>query len=242
MTEDVKRLDADEDSLVDDQERGQDPAPVESLDGEEISEEDMDDDRRGAKVPISELKKVRSEAAKYRRRLRELEGKTNREKRESELSKMEETDKLKAIATEAETKAYRLKERADKLCKQSAVINAASAIGFHNPKDAASIINIGRIEVDDEGVVDDEKVNELVKSLAESKPYLVRGQQDSQNMVGFGPTNPPSASSPKPKFRVNDQIDMLKQQSNEAMQGGRMADAVRLYNQAWEKERDIKRK
>jgi len=39
------------------------------------------------------------------------------------------------------------------------------------------------------------------------------------------------------KVRIKDKIDRLKQQSMDAMRSGRVAEAVRLYNQAWEMER-----
>lgn len=214
------------------------PAFPEEMDGE-LEEQT---DRSESTVPISELRKVRAEAAKYRKRLRQLESKMEKEKKEAELAKMEETDRLKAIAEEAEAKAKALKEMADVVAKRAAIINTASALDFHNPKDAASIIDLGQIEVNDDGTVDEEKTMELVKSLMESKPYLIKGQQDSQDMAGFGPTNPPSSNWPRPKLRTKDQIDRLKQQSSEAMRSGKVAAAVRLYNRAWEMERGIKRK
>ena len=133
-------------------------------------------------VPISELRKVRAEAAKYRKRLRQLES-----------------------------------------------------------KDAAAIVNLEQIEVDENGNVDDEKVKELVKSLIETRPYLVKGSQGGQEKASYGPTSPASSSWPKPKFRTKDQVERLKHQSNEAMRSGKLAAAVRLYNQAWEIERGIKK-
>jgi hypothetical protein len=229
---------------------------VGSLDYEESGEHEvrpygeMDGELEGrATVPMSELRKVRSEAAKYRKRLRQLESKMEKEKREAELAKMEETDRLKAIAEEAEAKAKAFRLKAEMVARQAAVINVASALGFYNPKDAASLIDLGQIEFNDDGTVDEEKTNELVKSLVESKPYLIKGQEDTPGLTGvspspggFGPTNPPSSNWPRPKLRSKDQIDRLKQQSAEAMRSGKVAAAVRLYNRAWEMERGIKRK
>ncbi len=192
-------------------------------------------------VPISELRKVRSEAARYRKRLRDLENRIKREQKEAQLAKMEETDRLKAIAEEAEAKAKAFKKKAEAVAKRAAVINAASALDFHNPKDAASIIDIEQIEAEDDGTVDEERVNELVRSLAESKPYLIKEQDGSLFPAGFGPTNPPSSNWPKPKSRAKDRIDGLKEQANAAIRSGRVAEAVKLYNQAWEMERGIRR-
>ena len=192
-------------------------------------------------VPMSELRKVRFEAAKYRKQFRQLEQKLGEEQKASELDKMKEVDKLKAIAAEAEAKATELKRRADFVAKHAAVINSASVLGFHHPEDASRIIDLECIEIDDDGNVDAEQINEIIKALAESKPYLIREQLGSQNMAGFGPTNPPSANWPKPKERTQGKIERLKQQAGEFMKSGKMSAAIKLYNQAWEKERGIKK-
>jgi len=81
--------------------------------------------------------------------LRDLESKIEKEQKKAELAKMEETDRLKAIAEEAETKAEALRKRADTVARQAAVVNSASALGFHNPIDAASIIDFRQIEIDE---------------------------------------------------------------------------------------------
>ena len=118
------------------------------------------------------------------------------EQKVSELAKMKESDRLRAIAAEAESRAAALKRRADTVVKHAAVINAASALGFYNPEDASRIIDVKHIEIDDDDNVDTKMVDEIVRALAESKPYLIKEQSGSQNMVGFGPTNPPSANWP----------------------------------------------
>ena len=46
----------------------------------------------------------------------------------------------------------------------------------------------------------------------------------------------------EPKVRSKNKIDRLKQQSNEAMRSGKVSEAVRLYNQAWDMERNISRR
>jgi hypothetical protein len=192
-------------------------------------------------VPMSELRKVRFEAAKYRKQLRQLEQKSGEEQKASELAKMKEVDRLKGIAAEAEARAAELKRRADFVAKHAAVINVASALGFYNPEDASRIIDLEQIEIDNDGNVDAEKINEIVGALAESKPYLIKERTEIQNMAGFGPTNPPSANWPKPKERTQGKIERLKQQAGEFMRTGRMSAAIKLYNQAWEKERGIQK-
>ncbi len=214
--------------------------PVTSDRGSGLGEE-VDYEAEEQRVPMSDLRKVRSEAAKYRKRLRQLESEVEKERKQSALSKMEETDKLRAIAEEAEAKANALKKRADVIAKQAAVISTASTLGFYNPRDAASIVDLSQIEVDDDGNVDAEVINEIVFSLAESKPYLIKGQRANEEMADFGPTNPPPASWPRPKLRGQNRLDQLKQKSSELMKNGNMAAAIKLYNRAWEKERGIKK-
>ena len=234
MAEDTRQLDAQEDKNI-----MAIRSSIKTSDGRSKYDEEVDYEADEHKVPISDLRKVRAEAAKYRKRLRQLESEIEEELKKSELSKMQETDKLRAIAEEAEARAKTLKERADIIAKQAAVINTASAIGFYNPRDASAIVDLEQVEVDDNGNIDTEAVDEMVRSLAESKPYLIKGQQLDQEMTGFGPTNPPSANWPKPKLKARDRIDQLKQKSSELMRGGNMAAAVKLYNRAWEKERGI---
>lgn len=236
MAEDTKKLDAQEEDNI-----AATRSIMKTSDGGNEYGEEIDYEADEQKVPISDLRKVRVEAAKYRKRLRQLESEIEEERKKNELAKMEETDKLRAIAEAAEGKARALKKRADVIAKQAAVINAASALGFYNPRDASSIVDLEQIEVDDDGSVDAEAVDEIVKSLAESKPYLIKGQQLDQEMTGFGPTNPSSANWPKPKLRAQGRIDQLKQKSSELMRSGNMAAAVKLYNRAWEKERGIKK-
>ena len=236
MTEDMNKLDA----------KGEKNRPVArpglgTSDERNDFDEDIDYEANEQRVPISDLRKVRAEAAKYRKRLRHLEGEVEEERKRAELSKMEETDKLRTIAEEAEARSRSLRNRADVIAKQAAIISAASALGFYSPKDAASLVDHSQIEVDDDGNVDTELMNEIVYSLAESKPYLIKGSNINQEVAGFGPTNPPPVSWPKPKARGQDRVDQLKQKSSELMKTGKMAAAIKLYNRAWEKERGIKK-
>ncbi len=234
MANDIKKLDAQEEKNI-----VATRSSIKTPDGGNEYDEDIDYEANERRVPISDLRKIRAEAAKYRKKLRQLESEVDDERKKAELSKMEETDKLRAIAEDAEARAKVLKERADVIAKQSAVINAASALGFYNPRDASAIVDLEQVEVDDNGTVDAEIVDEMVRLLAESKPYLIRGQQFDQEMSGFGPTNPPSVNWPKPKAKPQDRIEQLKQKSSELMRGGNMAAAIKLYNRAWEKERGI---
>lgn len=198
------------------------------------------EEQKESMVPISELRKVRAEAAKYRKELQSLKMRIEEETRKAEISKMEEVDRLKVIAKDAEEQAQRLREKLNKIIKETAIINAASALGFYNPKDAASMIDTSQIEVDDTGAIDENVVNEIVKELAESKPYLRR----ESSLTSYGPTNPPPQSGkfPKPKLTIANQIEQMKQQSRELTRMGRVVEATRLYNKAWEMEQSMIKK
>ncbi|MBD3181044.1 hypothetical protein GF312_02060 [Candidatus Poribacteria bacterium] len=212
-----------------------------SSDEETVTDENNEELEEN-RVPISELRKVRAEAAKYRKLLRKLEKDIEEERKTSELEKVEETDKLRAIASYAEANAEYMKNRADLIAKQAAIINIASSMNFHNPKDAVALLDDTQIEVDEDGNVEDENLREIISSFAEEKPYLIKGNYDIHDKADYGPTNPAPKNWPKPKFRRQDKVTRLKQEAVEAMKNGKTAASIKLYNQAWEMERKDRKK
>lgn len=198
-------------------------------------------------VPLKELQRVRKEAANYRSRLRKLEEESEAAKKQAELAKLEETERLRTIAAEAEAKVVALKQRSDTVAKRAAVIGEASRRRFINPSIVANVVNLATIDVDPDGVVDVEQVKLALDSLADSEPYMV--QQDAPPApppanVGAGATNPrpPDYSVPIPVLIKPDEIAKMKDRSKQLMQEGRMQDAVKVYNRAWEMERDRAKK
>jgi hypothetical protein len=150
---------------------------------------------------------------------------------------MEETERLKSIAAESEVKVRALRDKVGMMVKESAIISAASALGFYNPRDAASMIKLSQIEVNEAGGVDEEVVIELVKELGESKPYMLKVPNEGM-VASYGPTNPspPKGNWPKPKLTTANQIEQLKQRSRELTRQGKVVEATRLFNRAWEME------
>lgn len=205
------------------------------------------------KVPIADLRKIRAEAANYRKQLRALEAERDASTKaqekaasEAEIAKLEEVDQHKARAAQA------AKELADaqgviaakdaRLTTQTietAVFTAANAAGFANPEDASPLLEreLSGIELTD-GEVNKDEINDLVKQLAESKSYLLKGE--TSNEFGGGPSNPPNPKGPKVKFTGDADIAQLKQQAAEGAAKGNMPSAISLYNQAWEKEHGVK--
>jgi hypothetical protein len=194
---------------------------------------------REANVPISELRKVRAEAAKYRKELQSFKAKIGEEKRNLELSNSEETEKLRSMATRAEAEANSLRSHIGKVTKEAVIVNAAAELGFYNPKDAIPLIEMNQIDTDENGNINEEKAFELVKSLSESKPYLKR----DLSKAFYGPTNPApqQGNCPKTKLTTVNQVEHFKQQSRELTKQGRIGEATKLFNMAWEMEHGLKK-
>lgn len=202
------------------------------------------------KVPMADLRKVRSEAASYRKQLRALEATVDVATKAQEKATADaEIAKLEGIEAEQARTAQATKEleaanatmatldaklKADAI--NTAVYRAANTAGFHNPEDAAPLLNLSGIDVTD-GEVDLEQITELVNTLAETSSYLLKGEESLEQNTG--PTNPANPKgAPKVKF-VGD-VQQLKQRADEAMARGKMGEATKLYNRAWEKERGVK--
>ncbi|HGJ67142.1 TPA: hypothetical protein ENS27_17410 [bacterium] len=210
----------------------------EELFSNDITEDMLEEDKEML-VPISELRKVRSEAAKYRKELQSIKTKIDEEKRTLEASNKEEIEKLRSIASKTETELHSLRGKISRSAKESAIVNAASILGYCNPKDAISLIEFSQIDIDEDGNVDEDKVFELVKELGESKPYLRKGQIRTY----YGPTNPApkQGNLPKPKTNNSNQIEQLKYQARDLTRQGKILEATRIFNRAWEAENGIKK-
>lgn len=228
--------------------------PDEIKETEPSQEEDADEEAAAQEagkpeetVPLKELQKVRREAAQYRSKLRKLEQEAEEKAKQAELAKLEETDRLRMVAAEAEAKVEALKRRSDTTAKRSAVVAEASRRRFLNPLLVAKAIDLERIDVDPDGVVDMEQVKLTLDSLAEENPFLleqVAPPPPPPANVGAGATNPrpPEESVPKPILTKPDEIKKMKDRSKQLMSEGKMSEAIKAYNRAWERERDLRNK
>lgn len=189
-------------------------------------------------VPMFELRRVRQEAARYRKELQELRVKMDSISRESEQTKLSETERYQAKITEAEINAKDLRSKLETVSKIATIVDIATTYGFHSPRDAANLLDLKGIDLDSEGNVDEEQIKEMVIELAKSKPYLLKEQRETIK-GNFGATNPPPIERPKPKLTSQNQIDRLKDEAARIRNSGRMDQAVKLYNKAWELEHGI---
>lgn len=124
------------------------------------------------------VRKLRAEAAEYRKRLRELEQKAQ----EQENAKLSETERLQKRLAELEREqaAYQ-RERQERTLKYETML-AASRLGIVDPDAAYKLLDLAGIEFDEDGTP--RNIEAALKELLKAKPYLVA--QSS----GGSPTNP----------------------------------------------------
>lgn len=126
------------------------------------------------------LKEARAEAAKYRKRLRELEAK-QQQREEAELSESERQAKRLA---ELEQAVLERDEQTRRLALESAVAMRSNALGIVDAEVAVKLLDPGSLDFDDAGRPDPESLDQALRSLIKSKPYLK--------------TQPPAASPANP--------------------------------------------
>ena len=124
------------------------------------------------------VRKLRAEAAEYRKRLRELE-QTVKQHEEAKLSESERLQKRLA-ELEREQAAYQ-RERQERTLKYETML-AASKLGIVDPEAAYKLLDLTRIEFDEDGTP--RNIEAALKELLKAKPYLA-----AQPTSG-SPTNP----------------------------------------------------
>jgi len=113
------------------------------------------------------VRKLRAEAADYRKRLRELEGKVKAE----EDAKMTEAEKLQKRLAELEAKETEYKNALQARTLEYEVKLHAARLGVVDPEAAYRLLDLKQVEFDEDGKpVNLEKV---MKELVTKKPYLV---------------------------------------------------------------------
>jgi len=126
------------------------------------------------------VRKLRSEAAEYRRRLRELEQAV----KQHEEAKLSETERLQKRLAELEREqATWQRERQERTLKYETML-AASKLGIVDPEAAWRLLDISKLEFDEDGTP--QKIEQALKDLLKAKPYLA-GQPPA---VAGSPTNP----------------------------------------------------
>lgn len=126
------------------------------------------------------VRKLRAEAAEYRKRLRELE-QTVKQHEEAKLSESERLQKRLA-ELEREQAAYQ-RERQERTLKYETML-AASRLGIVDPDAAYKLLDLAGIEFDEDGTP--RNIEAALKELLKAKPYLAA----QPAAISGSPTNP----------------------------------------------------
>lgn len=164
--------DGDDDSDDDDQEDEDDTEDEDDNDGSEPSLEQMLKDNPKLKKEFNALFKDR-----FNKRLKGVDLKKAKELLKAEQDKAddeEQEDKANSKkADEIDKKAQKLENKTKRLAvKEYAVDNDL------NPKLVARLIDLDQIELDDEGEVDPDELEEIIEELADEFPELFRKSKD----------------------------------------------------------------
>ncbi len=132
------------------------------------------------------VKRLRAEAAEYRKRMRELEQAV----KQHEEAKLSETERLQKRLSELEREqATYQRERQERTLKYETMLQA-SRLGIVDPEAAYRLLDLTKIEFEDDGTP--KNVEAALKDLLKAKPYLA-----SQQPSSIASTNPArSAVSP----------------------------------------------
>lgn len=210
-----------------------------------LSDDDFIKSSLGQKL-LKQKQDANAEAVKVKKKLAAFEASQKEKERADELSKMEETDRLKAVAADAEGRLKAMEDRANRITKQASVISKAARMDFRNPSVVARIVSLDSITVDANGIPDEEQITLMLNELKENDSYLIKADKKPlpPEDFGGGPTNPTVSvdSVPMPKLHDPERIQLMRKQAADALGKGQVGAAVKLYNQQWEAVRGIKKK
>lgn len=181
------------------------PTEPKAFDSKTLSDEDFtkvfDDPRL---FSHNRFKKLNEKA----KRADELE----KQMSEQEEAKLKEQNKWKELAEKKDEEVKNLRTSQQKLVVDQKIITAATKNGALDSEAVLALINRGDIQVDKDGNVTG--VEEAVKALLDSKPYLKGAGNNA--VVGSG-TNPSGNASNAPKkFKMSELQDPKFWKENEA--------------------------
>lgn len=121
-------------------------------------------------VSLEEMRKVRSEAASLRKRLKSFED----EKAAAEEARLSESERLQKRLADAERDRDDATRALQEQRVTSAIVTSATKFGFNDPEDAIRQIDHASIEFGSDGAPTN--VDGLLEAIARAKPYFVRGR------------------------------------------------------------------
>lgn len=213
--EDDDASDADESSEDADKDAADDAgsdAEGEAADGPDDKPDDADKPLgpAGEKALSAEKAKRRLEADKRRSAERE------RDEAKAELDKLRraaERAKTKAAAKPAEAEVEREEVDAEEIQRKAdeaatakaneriikAEVRASAAGKLSDPKDALKFLDLSKFEVDADGNVDSDEIDDAIADLLKDKPYLAVAQGDGKRFKGSGDGGAKPAKPARPR-------------------------------------------
>ena len=159
-------------------------------------------------ISLDEAKKLRSEAANLRSRLRSTEAKAKELddlKAKLEADKLSETEKLqKQLATLQSEHDNAIRAAQERTINYEVRLQAAQ-MGIVDPDAAARLLDWSQIEYDDNGAPTN--VNDLLKNLLKTKSYLAG---KAQVQTSGGATNPSRSTTTAPQALSWEAIGNMK--------------------------------
>lgn len=156
-------------------------------------------------ISLEEAKKLRSESANLRKRLKEAEAlksqfeELKKFKEQIDAEKLTESEKQTAARQKLEQQLSQAQSERENLVRQmqelkinQSVISQAAKLNVVDPEAAIKLLDWSEIDYDDNG--NPTNIPDLLKALVKEKPYLVAQQQTRQASSG-GATNPSRAQT-----------------------------------------------
>jgi len=133
---------------------------------------------------VEYVKRLRAEAAEYRKRLRELEQTV----RQHEESKLSETERLQNRLAELERQqSLHERERQERTLKYETMLTA-SKLGIVDPEAAYKLLDLASIEFEEDGTP--KNVEKALRELIATRPYLAGGSAGSATNPARSTINP----------------------------------------------------
>ena len=126
------------------------------------------------------VKKLRSEAAEYRRKLRELETRV----KEEDDKKLSETERMQRKLADLEKEAEQLKRDRQERTVRYETMLAASKLNIVDPDAAFRLMDASALEFDENG--SPTNMEKVLQGLIKTRPYLVKQVQNSDINAGEG--------------------------------------------------------
>jgi hypothetical protein len=142
-------------------------------------------ERDDAKAELDKLRRAADRAAKAK------PAAAKAEKVEPERDEIDPEE----IKREAETKAIALAN--ERIIK--AEVRASAAGKLNDPKDALKFLDLSKIEVDADGNVDSDEIDDAIAELVKNKPYLAVAQGESKRFKGSGDGGAKPAKPARPR-------------------------------------------